>query len=354
MTEPSLPKKTLGLPNANLGLPASETAPEATVEEAPKAKKAFGGLLAKAGKSEKAEKTVAKPKVKAKKEKPVKGEAPAVADGVEKKSLLKMSPEELKAHFKNKKHGGLEPMVPIEEMVFIPKKPEVNLLPPDVLIGYQASDLKTKFLKIGGAVVFVFLAMFGLSVLSQAFSKGEITDLQDKAAALNVEIRQLQPYETYKTTIDGKREALYNQIQKNLDVGKVLDSVNVIGTNAGIKFTDVNLDASGEGECTSTDPFETAVATIGCLNFTAEGSGAESVTRFYDAAGKIPGFVNPYVPAEAAIAKEGKSTLEGTIGVTQEFYSTNTDKLNVPIDTQLAEMAPAAPATTTEEAPNGQ
>lgn len=354
MTEPSLPRKTLGLPAANLGAPDSSTpAPNAgpgvpavaapAVETGKKGLKGFGlGGKEKAAKAPK----VAKGK---------KGKNEATEESPEfvgeKKSLLKMSPAEIKAHFNQKKHGGIEPMVPIEEMVFIPKKPEVNLLPPEVAEGYLANDLKVKFLKIGGAVVFVFVAMFGLSILSHSLSQGEIKDLEDKAAALNIEIRQLQPFELYKTTIDGKREALYGQVQKNLDVGRLIESVNIIGNNAGITFTKVALDTTST-ECTTTDPFETAAPTIGCLSFTAEGSGAGSVTSFYAEAAKISGFTTPYVPGDAAIAKDGKSTLEGTIGVTQEFYSTVTDNLSVPLDTQLADQTNNA-GTTTEGTTNG-
>jgi hypothetical protein len=338
MTEPSLPKKSLGLPNANLGLPTSapQENPETSASEEKPGKKGLGGI--RLGGKPKAEKATKEKPVKAAKGKAKKSDAPENPDAFvgEKKSLLKMSPEELKAHFKAKKHGGLEPVIPIEEMVFIPKKPEVNLIPAEVLEGYQASDLKVKFFKIGGAVVFIFLAMFGLSTLSHAMSQGEIKDLEDKAAALNIEIRTLQPYELYKSTIDGKREALAGQVQKNLDVGKILDSVNTISNNAGITFTKVSLDTAST-ECTTTDPFSTAEPTIGCLGFTAEGNGADSVTKFYAEAGKIKGFTTPYVPGDAAIAKEGKSTLEGTIGVTQEFYATATDKLNVPLETQLQE-----------------
>lgn len=359
MTEPSLPRKSLGLPTANLGAPISAT-PESSAPAAANGTSAVAETAEETGKKGLKglrlggkEKTAKAKPAKAAKAKKGKGEP--VEDSPEfvgeKKSLLKMSPAELKAHFNQKKHGGLETIIPIEEMVFIPKKPEVNLLPPEVAESYVANDLKVKFLKIGGAVVFVFLAMFGLSTLSHALSQGEIKDLEDKAAALNIEIRQLQPYELYKTTIDGKREALFGQVQKNLDVGRLIESVNTIGTNAGITFTKVSLDTTST-ECTTTDPFETAAPTIGCLTFTAEGSGAGSVTSFYAEAAKIKGFTTPYVPGDAAIAKEGKSTLEGTIGVTQEFYSQVTDNLSIPLDTQLAET-PNNAGTTTEGTTNG-
>lgn len=339
MTEPSLPKKSLGLPTKGLGLPTSTPAPtpEVAAEETAKPKKSLGSLGSlKLGKDKAPSPSKAAKKAKA--PKPTKEEAAALAaeSGVEKKSLLKMSPEELKAHFKQKRNGPPEPVVAIEDMVFIPKKPEVNLLPPEILEGYEASALKVKLFKIGGVVAFIFLVMFGLSLMSQTLGRGEITDLENKSSDLNIQIRQLQPYELYKTTIDGKREALYSQVQKNLDVGKVLDSVNTIGRNAGITFTKVALDSAG-GECTSTDPFETAKPTIGCLSFTAEGTGADSVTRFYSETGKVAGFINPYVPGSAAISKDGKSTLEGTIGVTEEFYSKNDDKLNVPLDSVLSD-----------------
>lgn len=349
MTEPSLPRKSLGLPTANLGAaaPASPVS-DAVVESAEETgKKGLKGLrlggkekAAKAPKAAKGKKTKADPNA----------ETPEPVG--EQKSLLKMSPAELKAHFRQKKHGGPEPIIPIEEMVFIPKKPEVNLLPPQVAESYVANDLKVKFLKIGGAVVFIFLAMFGLSLLSHALSQGEIKDLEEKAAGLNVEIRQLQPYEIYKTTIDGKREALFGQVQKSLDVGRLIESVNTVGSNAGITFTKVALDTTST-ECTTTDPFETAAPTIGCLSFTAEGSGAGSVTSFYAEASKIKGFTTPYVPGDAAIAKDGKSTLEGTIGVTQEFYSTVTDNLSVPLDAQLQGAENTNAGTTTEGTTNG-
>lgn len=349
MTEPSLPKKSLGLPTKGLGLPTSTPAPtpEVAAEETAKPKKSLGSLGSlKIGKDKALSPSKAAKKAKA--PKPTKEEAAALAaeSGVEKKSLLKMSPEEIKDYFKQKRNGPPEPVVAIEDMVFIPKKPEVNLLPPEILEGYEASALKVKLFKIGGAVAFIFLVMFGLSMISQTLSQGEMKDLEGKSQALNLEIRQLQPYELYKATIDGKREALYNQIQKNLDVGKLLDSVNTVGNNSDIKFTTVSLDSSG-GQCTSTDPFATASPTIGCLSFTAEGNGADSVNKFYSETGKIAGFVNPYVPGSAAISKDGKSTLTGTIGITEEFYSKNNNDLSIPLDTTLADQANKA-ATTPE------
>lgn len=285
----------------------------------------------KAEKAEKAEK-VKKPKAE-KAKKASKGEKVKPEPNVDQKSILKMSPQEIKEYF-SKRKGNSEPIVPIEDMVFIAKKPEVNLLPQEVLDGYTASSLKFKYLKIGAVVVVVFLALFGVSTLSHALSQGEIEKLGQEAVDANVQIRGLQPYEMYKTTVEEKREALSGQMQKNLDVSGIMNSLNKVGSDTGIKFTKMSLDTAST-DCVSPDPFNT-VTTIGCLTFSAEGSGADSVVNFYSATKDVKGFVNPYLPGDGAVAKEGKSTMEGSIGITQDFYSSvGTDELSTPIDTIL-------------------
>lgn len=312
--------------------------------EAVKPKKSF--LSKKEPKGDAPEKVV---KEKAVKEKAVKEkkaglsfgkgkkeQAPVETDE-EQKSILKMSPAELKEFF-SKRKGDSEPVIPIEDMVFIAKKPEVNLLPQNVLDGYTAHDLKIKFSKIGAVTVVVFLALFGVSTLSHSLSQGEIEKLGQEAVDANVQIRGLQPYETYKSTVEEKREALSGQMQKNLNVSGIISALNKVGADTNINFTKMSLDTA-TSDCTSPDPFNT-VSTIGCLTFSAEGSGADSVVKFYGATKDVKGFVNPYIPGDSAVAKEGKSTMEGSIGITEEFYAvTGTDELSTPIDTILENNA---------------
>lgn len=311
------------------------------------------------GKPEDLEKAKNAAKIKEAKEakaaKKAKGEddTDAPVEKGEKKSLLKMSPAELKSHFSKKNKGDDEEYVDIEDMVFIPKDPSVNLLPKEVVDEYKAHDLKIKFAKIGGTLTFIFLVLFGVSMVSSALNQQEITALEEDAVALNLEIRQLTPYETYKMTIDGKRASLATQMQGDLDVAAILDGLNTVGEQSGIEFTTVSLDSSG-AECTSADPFN-SVPTIGCISFTGEGNGSGSIVQFFEAAGNIEGFVNAYLPASGAVeSEEGGSVLEGgSIGITEVFYAQRNAELNIPIDDILAQNeAPAEEAAETPaEAP---
>lgn len=373
-----LPKKNLGLPASNpgglpaknLGLPGSNANPEepqkaaepvsrramrmrktqeaeeqSTQEETkePKAKKSF--LKKKETSSGETDAEAKVKPVKKKKEPKQKQEKDP-----NQKSLLQMSPAELKEHFTSKRHAVYTEPINIEEMVFIPKKPEVNLLPPEIIEGYKAKDLTRKYLKIGGAVVVAFLLLFGVSTISENLSNSKVVTLEDETADLNIEIRKLQPYEGYKNTIEDKRIALQGQMQKNLDVGGILDAMNKLASDANLTYSQITLDAAST-ECTSPDPFNT-VSTIGCITFSAEGNGSDSVVKFFESAKGIEGFVNAYVPGDSAVQTEGKSTLEGSIGLTDKFYSQSNQDLMVPIDTILEDNAANA-APTTEETSDG-
>lgn len=265
----------------------------------------------------------------------------------EKKSLLKMSPDEIKEHFRKKKYGDDEP-VDIKTMVFVPTNPSVNLLPKEVVEEYRAQNLTVKFAKIGGTLVFVFLALFGVSLLSSSLNQQEIQKLEEDAANLNVEISNLKPYETYKTTIDGKRTSLSEQMEGDLDVAAIINGLNTVGAQSGIRFTSINLDSTG-ASCTSADPFNT-VSTIGCVSFSGEGEGASSIVRFFDAAENVEGFVNPYLPASGAVqSEEGNSQLEGSIGITSIFIADRYAELKIPIDEVLAQNTAEAAGEATEE-----
>lgn len=375
-----LPKKNLGLPVSNPGLPAKSLGLPGAAPVAPKPAETGEEQVSRRAmrmrktqesqeQSEKAPKE-AKPKKPFLKKKTVDDNPSEAKAGISlpkkskgkktpkakqekdpnQKSLLQMSPAELKEHFSNKKNNvDLEP-VNIEEMVFIPKKPEVNLLPQEILEGYKAKDLTGKYIKIGIAVLCAFLILFGISTISEKMSSSKVTTLEDETASLNIEIRKLQPYETYKTTIESKRVALQGQMQKNMDVGAIIDSMNKLASDADMTYTQITLDAAST-ECTSPDPFNT-VPTIGCVTFSADGNGSDSVIRFFESAKSIEGFVNAYVPGESAVQTEGKSTLEGSIGLTDKFYSQANQDLVLPIDSLLTE--PAAPTEpTTEETTDG-
>lgn len=375
-----LPKKNLGLPVNNPGLPAkslglpatnpvvsepAETGEEHVSRRAMRMKKAkeTSGEPVKEAKEAKAKKPFLKKKAASenasneatgfslpKKTKAKKGPKPKQEKDPNQKTLLQMSPAEIKEHFSNRKNNvDLEP-VNIEEMVFIPKKPEVNLLPPEIIQGYKAKDLTAKYIKIGVAVLCAFLLLFGISTISEKMSSSKVVELEDETASLNIEIRKLQPYETYKTTIEAKRSALQGQMQKNMDVAGIIESMNKLASDANMTYTQITLDANST-ECTSPDPFNT-VPTIGCVTFTADGNGADSVIKFFESAKSVEGFVNAYVPGESAVQTEGKSTLEGSIGLTDKFYSKANQDLIIPIDQVLAENAvPTEPIT--EETTDG-
>lgn len=374
-----LPKKNLGLPASNpgglpaksLGLPGSVAKPVETQDAAepvgrralrmrknqeveeqntpeevqePKAKKS----RLKKGKASSGKETASEPKVKPAKKK--KAPKEKKEKDPNQKSLLQMSPAELKEHFTSKRYSDDSEPINIEEMVFIPSKPEVNLLPPEIIQGYKAQDLTRKYLKIGGVIVTVFLLLFGASTISENLSNSKVVALEDETADLNLEIRKLQPYESYKATIEDKRMALHGQMQKNLDVAGIIDAMNKLAADADMRYTQITLDAAST-ECTSPDPFNT-VATIGCITFSADGNGSDSVVRFFESANAIEGFVNAYVPGDSAVQTEGKSTLEGSIGLTDKFYSETNQDLVLPIDTILENNAAAA-APTTEETTDG-
>lgn len=225
---------------------------------------------------------------------------------------------------------------------FIPVLPEVNMLPESVKETYAAEDLRKRFMIGGAALVLAFAGLWGVSLVTAGINQAKVDEIASSTASYQSEISTLAPYSAYRTQIESKRTDLASKMGTDIDVATVNNRFTAAARSAGYDINSVSLTISGadgaaSGSCVNPDPF-TPASGIGCLNFSLKDNGGGSMTKFFAAVNtKDSGFVNAYIPKALAGGggPEGGATIEGSVSITQAFYTNKYESLTLPLDTIL-------------------
>lgn len=219
---------------------------------------------------------------------------------------------------------------------FKPSTPEVNLLPPHVKELYAAQDLGKKFMIGGGALAAIFGILFGTSIISANIYNSKIDAVNAETSSLNTEISSLQPYASYRTAIDGKRQELASIVSGQVDVAAINADFNAAVEASGYNVSNVSLSLSGAeggagGSCVNPNPFQPAQG-IGCVTFSLSGNG--NMNELYsNLNAEDSGFVNVFVPS-ATVTEEG-ATLDGSVAVKDAFAVDKYAELALPLEQVL-------------------
>lgn len=236
---------------------------------------------------------------------------------------------------------------------FTPSLPEVNVLPEYVQEEHAARDMRVRFAKGLGLLVFVFVALYGISFITDSFNRARIDTIQADTQAINQQLTQLNTYGLYKTQIETKRQALATQMKNDINYDDITKNFNAAATNAGFSITKFSVTsnatsaATSPGQpappsstgCQNPDPFSSASG-IGCISFNLKSNGdGSSLAKFFsDLGAKDSGFVNVFVPNTSPGGSSGTSSegIEGTVAFTDKFYTKKYESFNETIDSVLA------------------
>lgn len=222
---------------------------------------------------------------------------------------------------------------------FIAPMPEVNILPETVKESYAAQDLMKKFIMGAIAAIGIFALLWGVSIVLQGVNDKKINTVMETTSQHNQEASSLKPYSGYRGEVEQKRSELASKMSTDINVGKINQDFTNAATASGYTVSSITLSLNGDGggSCVNPDPFNPAQG-IGCINFSLTGNG--SMGAFLNSLSKPKsGFVNAYIPNALSSSAEG-ATVDGSVGVTQDFYTKKYETLNQPLDSILNPVAP--------------
>lgn len=267
----------------------------------------------------------------------------------------KVKADFLKADFKTlfqkkpKNTDVAEAIDPANIEAYKPRLPEVNLLPANIKEEYVAKELGGKFKKTIAGVVIAFAVIGGISFVTGSMNQKKIDNITAETSAINAQVQQMTPFDTYQKAVQTKRTQLSAAMDKDLKIAELNANFINAATSSGygvqkISVSSGSADASGtggNGACVNPDPFSPTVG-VGCVSFSLTGDG-NLANFFLELNKEDKGFVNAYVPKANLGSGDQVALVEGTVGFTELYYSKKFSSLTNPIETVLDPNAVATP-----------
>ncbi|WP_426592047.1 PilN domain-containing protein [Cellulomonas sp. McL0617] len=210
--------------------------------------------------------------------------------------------------------------------------PQVNLLPPEVRAARGLQRTKRWLLVSLGVTVVVCAGALGLSLISSATAKSELSDAQNETSRLNAEQAKYAEVPQVLGALSSATSARALGMSTEVQWKPYLDAITAV-LPAG-----VSIDSWGMSGATPmvlapppTDPLQQA--SVGQVTFTARSLTVPDSSAMVDALNSIPGFQDAWVSSVSVGDGEGGAyfTVSATVQVSDAAYSkrfTSTDGKN--------------------------
>ncbi|MGC4174062.1 hypothetical protein [Demequina sp.] len=207
----------------------------------------------------------------------------------------------------------------------IPPRPQVNLMPPEVLQGRDTAVLKKRMIWVIAALILVCIAVYALAFLSRASAEGRHDDALAAADQLTAEKKKYSPVtqvlNSINKTKDSRTFALSTEVNWNayiysiqavLPTGVTVETVNVAGISPGAEL------APGQDELTR--------AGIAVISFTALSETLPDASAWIDALNSVPGLADANLQSSVLQDEDGTELylVTSTVQVTEEALANRT------------------------------
>lgn len=219
---------------------------------------------------------------------------------------------------------------------FAPRIPVVNLIPTALVLKYQKLALLKKIELILLGIILLFAALWGanfafagIQTVTTGAVTNEINSLQGKVA-------EVEPYQKYLEGIELTRSNMSKVFAKNIDMGKVMDSIVAAGNTNSITLSNIKITeattTTEQNTCVNSNPFDN-VAQVGCINLSGSANNQAEIIAFFDALGKTEGLTNAFITSMGS----GSNTVifSGSISMTDKIYIQRFGYLTEKIDSIL-------------------
>lgn len=235
---------------------------------------------------------------------------------------------------------------------FTPELPLINLIPAEVIQGYELKALQQKFIKGIGLLTVIILALWGVLFGLEKITEMRVASAQSEAAAYGQQVQALQPYADYRESVQNKRTTIGEKMSTEVDTGSIIEELRNIASSTGVSLsssiqisvntgeTEGNVSGGNSGAgCQSADPF-TSQPSIGCVTFSGEGERTD-VADFIENLNSHDYFNNTFVP-ETTSGETSQFT--GSVNYTGGFLTNSYADLLTPIPGE-EEIIGEAPVT---------
>lgn len=207
----------------------------------------------------------------------------------------------------------------------VPQRPQVNLMPPEVLEGRQVVILKRRLVWAVIGVLLVCVVAFGFAYLMHMQAQSRYDDSLARADTLTAQKREYSPVirvqKDITNTKNARTFALSTEvdwtsyayaIQAVLPKGVTIDSMNVVGINPGDEL------AAGADDLTQ--------AGIAVISFSANSDTLPDASQWIDALQSVPGLADVNLQSSVLADETGKPiyNVAVTVQVTEDALAHRT------------------------------
>lgn len=213
------------------------------------------------------------------------------------------------------------PAAAVTEPTFSAKPPRADLLPASVRA--RAADRRSRNISIAavGALGVAIACVWGANSLTLSGLEGDLAEAEASTADLSTQVAVFAPVTNLATQTQALTATVDAQTADEVDHAQVL--ARFLAASAGVMDpTSVVVNTETSGACVPTDPFNT-VPLAGCITFSGTdltGTGAGETVRALSA---NEWFSDPFIPTVGTASETAGATLNGTVGLTVEAYTTD-------------------------------
>jgi hypothetical protein len=187
---------------------------------------------------------------------------------------------------------------------FVPRAPQVNLLPPEVRAARSLSVVK-RWLLIGLVVVLAVIALgYGGAVLARSAADSDLAAAEDQRTALRTEESKYAEVPQVLGAIKDTTEARSAGMATEISWKAYVDAVSSV-LPAGMSIDDFTLNGPSPvvAGAVSTDPLQGV--SVGSIALELRSSAAPVTADLLDALDELPGIDSPWVSSVATAEEEG-------------------------------------------------
>lgn len=253
------------------------------------------------------------------------------------------------------------PVVVDRNVDFTPELPRINAVPLEVIEKYRFKGIARKYALMGIGVAGVFVLAYAGGLGYMAVGNAELDKISQDQAAMQAEVDQLQPYDTYRAAVDNKRKTLFSQVEQDVNMGEIYSNINSSSSNNTIDVDRLNVTQSLSGDvdssCINPNPFGDNAGIIGCVSVAGVGPNKDAVNGFLDELetmnGANPAYKNPFISSFTSTNDNGRqiSNFAATISFTTELYSNQYKSLALELAEVIKATAGETPVEPVEEEP---
>jgi len=225
------------------------------------------------------------------------------------------------------------PSAPNASKFGIPPRPQVNLMPPEILEGRHVGVLKRKLLWTIIALVVLLILVYAFAFVTRAQAESRHDDALATADQLTLEKKKYSPVTQVLKAIDDTKDARTFALSTEVNWSNLIYAIQAV-LPEGVTVEAVTVTAIAPGDELAAGSDELTQAGIGVINFTAHSDTLPDASAWIDALNTVPGLADTNLQSSTLLDEEGKVMYEvnATVQVTEDALANRTFADEEPAD----------------------